>query len=309
MKRWCHQIFWLFLAGPFAVATAQELSQSYRLIPGETYLLSLDIQQNTRSEAGEGDAITLSSTLEMEFTVDSLKDPDLIHMSVQYRALSLAMLAPEMGMDINSTSNTSPLLTSLIDSLEQTRFCVVTDARGALLQQRGLAARFGELASQPARDTAELGVILQTLREVYGPNAFSSLFGLFITVYPVVRPMSNWTNDITYYFNTRPVNMVNRYTLSRTTENLMIIQGLGMIEAGQQFREQTDMGVVESEVTGTQTYDLQMDRVTGWPLKCVSRQRVVVETTIIESAYLPEGLKIPSYTETVFEVNGSKLNP
>ncbi len=299
----------MFLAGPCAVVTAQELRQSYRLIPGETYLLSLDIQQNTRSEAGEGDAITLSSTLEIEFTVDSLKDPDLIHMTVQYRALSLAMLAPEMGMDINSTSNTSPLLTSLIDSLEKTRFRVVTDARGALLQQRGLSARFRELASQPARDTAELGVILQTLREVYGPDAFSSLFGLFITVYPVVRPMSNWTNDITYYFNTRPVNMVNRYTLSRTTDEVMIIQGLGMIEAGQQFREQTDMGVVESEVTGTQTYDLQMDRVTGWPLKCVSRQRVVVETTIIESAYLPGGLKIPSYTETLFEVNGSRLNP
>jgi hypothetical protein len=50
-----------------------------------------------------------------------------------------------------------------------------------------------------------------------------------------------------------------------------------------------------------------MDRATGWPLKCVSRQRVVIETTIIESSYLPLGLKIPSYTETLFEVTGSKL--
>ncbi|MGW8316872.1 MAG: DUF6263 family protein, partial [Bacteroidales bacterium] len=281
--------------------------ESYLLKPGEVYLLSVEIQQNTRSEAADSDAITLSSTVDMTFTVDSLKDPDLIYMTVRYKALELTMLAPEMGLEISSGSNLNPLLTGLIDSLERSAFSLVTDARGALLQQRGLAQRFDELARVPVKDTAELDVILQTLREVYGPNAFSSLFGLFISVYPVVRPMTNWTNDITYYFNTRPVEMVNRYTLSRTTDERMIIQGLGMIEAHQQFRERTEMGVVESLVTGTQTYDLQMDRETGWPLKCVSRQRVLIETSIIESSYLPAGLKIPSYTETLFEVNGSRL--
>jgi hypothetical protein len=67
------------------------------------------------------------------------------------------------------------------------------------------------------------------------------------------------------------------------------------------------MGEVSSAVSGTQTYDLQMDRETGWPVKSISRQRVVIETTIVRSPYLPEGLKIPSYTETLFEVTGSKL--
>ena len=300
-------IVWILLAGVFPISHAQEPRQSYRLKQGETYLLAIEIQQNTRSEAMDSDAITLSSQIEMEFTVDSLEEPDLVHLTVQYQSLALSMMAPEMGLDINSGSNASSLLASLIDSLEQTRFRVITDTRGALLDQQGLASRFEQLALLPARDTIELAVILHTLREVYGPNAFSSLFGLFLSVYPVVQPMRNWTNDITYYFNTRPVEMVNRYTLSRTTDELMIIQGLGMIEARQQFRENTEMGEVESAVTGTQTYDLQMDRATGWPLKCVSRQRVVIETTIIESSYLPLGLKIPSYTETLFEVNGSKL--
>ena len=48
-----------------------------------------------------------------------------------------------------------------------------------------------------------------------------------------------------------------------------------------------------------------MDIETGWLKQCVSRQRLVIETTIIKDPYLPEGLKIPSFTETLFEVKGT----
>ena len=67
------------------------------------------------------------------------------------------------------------------------------------------------------------------------------------------------------------------------------------------------MGEVRSVVSGSQTYDFQMDPESGWIKRCVSRQRVMIETTIVKSSYLPEGLKIPSYTETSFEVSGYKI--
>ena len=119
--------------------------------------------------------------------------------------------------------------------------------------------------------------------------------------------MNNWTNDITYYFNTKPVALANRYTLSKVTEEELVIQGLGMLNATKEFRETTSMGEVKSTVSGSQTYDFQVERNSGWPIRCVSRQRVLIETTILKSNYFPAGLKIPSYTETVFEVKGSKV--
>jgi hypothetical protein len=67
------------------------------------------------------------------------------------------------------------------------------------------------------------------------------------------------------------------------------------------------MGDVKSTVSGSQTYDFHMDPGTGWLKRCVSRQRVIIETTILKSNYLPPGLKIPSYTETAFEVIGGRL--
>jgi hypothetical protein len=119
--------------------------------------------------------------------------------------------------------------------------------------------------------------------------------------------MSNWTNDITYYFNTKPVKMVNRYYLSKTTKDVAVIQGLGMLNAVKEFYETTGLGEVKSAVSGSQTYDFQMDPENGWMKQCISRQRVLIETTILNSSYLPSGLKIPSYTETVFEVSGGRL--
>ena len=149
-------------------------------------------------------------------------------------------------------------------------------------------------------------MILNTLNEAYGPDAFKSLFNLFMWIYPVISPMNNWTNDITYYFNTKPVKVVNRYYLSKTTDEILVIQGLGMLSALKEFLETTSMGEVKSSVSGSQTYDFQVDRESGWLRRCVSRQRVMIETTILKSDYFPPGLKIPSYTETVFEVKGSK---
>lgn len=286
---------------------AQDPRQSYLLKPGETYLLQIEIQQTTNSESTNSDEITLYSKCRMEFSIDSVSEPDLIYASVQYSDLNLSMLAPGMNLDVNSNDGRSQLLASMMDSIEGFKFRIITDSRGALLAQEGLGNRFESLADLPAQDSSEQDVILNTLKETYGPDAFSSLYTLFVTIYPVIRPMNNWTNDVTYYFNTKPVQIVNRYHLARTTEEIMIIQGLGMINAQGKFREKTDLGEVESVVSGSQTYDFQMDRESGWLKKCVSRQRILIETTIVESRYLPAGLKIPSYTETLFEIDGSLL--
>jgi hypothetical protein len=308
MHAWQKSIMVLLFLGISHFSEAQEPRQSYHFLPGDIFLLDIDIQQNTHSESISEDAISLYSRSRMEFRIDSLEEPDIVHMTVQYKDLVLSMLAPEMDVDVNSSSGSNKLLTSLMDSLEQFTFSVVTDAKGALLQQRGISSRFDYLASIPVSDTNELEVILNTLREVYGPDAFSSLFSLFVSVYPVIYPISNWTNDVTYFFNTKPVLLINRYQLTRSTGELMVIQGIGMIDEQKSFRERTDMGEVESVVSGSQTYDFQMDRSTGWVRQCMSRQRLLIETTILDSPYLPRGLKIPSYTETVFEVKGLKRN-
>ena len=285
-------------------AFSQDTRLSYNLVTGKRYLLDIVMQQNTRSESLYSEEISMYNHMKLEFRVDSADPSGLIHMSVRYNDLLLSMLAPGMGLDINSETGKNRVLSDLIDSLQLGRFRVSMAESGELRSIVGLDSIFISLASYPVKDTNELEVILNTLDEAYGPNAFQSLFNLFVAYYPNVQPINNWTRDLTYYFNTKPVQMVNRYYLSRTTEEVLIIQGMGMINSLEEFSETISMGDVKSAVSGTQTYDYQADRETGWLKRCVSRQRVLIETTILKSSHLPQGLKIPSYTETVFEVKG-----
>jgi hypothetical protein len=285
----------------------QEPRLYYALQAGESFMLEIDLQQSTRSESMEREEISFYTQTRMVFSVDSADADRNYHLSVRYNDLMISMLAPQLDMDISSGSGKNPLLSRMVDQLEQQSFHLIMSPAGELRALKGLDALFRSLESQPGADSLELEVILNTLNEAYGPDAFSSLFNVFLWIYPVISPMNNWTNDITYYFNTKPVTMVNRYNLSKSTEDMLVIQGLGMLNAGREFLETTSMGEVKSTVSGSQTYDFQVERKTGWPLRCVSRQRVLIETTILKSDYFPTGLKIPSYTETVFEVRGSSL--
>jgi len=288
-------------------AKAQEPELIYRLQPGERYYLQSDLQQSTHSESIDSEEISFYKLTRLEFSVDSIDLDGQICMSVQYHDLLISMLAPQMDIDISSASGRDSMLTEMVDMLEQGRFYMVMSARGELLSLEGIEQLFAPLESMHATDTTEQQVVIKTLEEAYGPDALRSLFNLFLYVYPVVYPMSNWTNDITYYFNTKAVKMVNRYYLTKSSEAAVVIQGMGMLNSIKEFYETTGMGDVKSVVSGSQTYDFQMDPQTGWLTRCISRQRVMIETTILKSRFFPAGLKIPSYAETTFEVTGGKL--
>ncbi len=296
-------LMWLIISP----ITAQEARLSYNLQPGQKYMLDIDILQNTSSDAMNSDEINLYSRTKIVFQVDSSDRQEQIHLTASYGDLLLSMLAPGMNIDINSGTGKNPMLSEMVAFLSSGRFHLVMEPTGELKMMDGFAPLFEALDAYPAKDTNEHQVIMRTLEEVYGEDAFRSLFSLFVTVYPVIQPMTNWTHDITYYFNTKPVLMVNRYSLAKITDEVLTIQGMGMLDATKPLQEQTSMGEVKSSASGSQTYDFQMHRETGWLKKCASRQRILIETTIIKSSYLPSGLKIPSYTETVFDVKGSRI--
>lgn len=285
----------------------QEPRLFYNLQAGERYSLQIDLQQSTHSESMEREEISFYSLASLIFTVDTLHENGDYSLGVFYKELQISMISPEMGIDISSASQKNPLLSEMVDQLEQDTFRVLMSPAGELKEIRGLDKLFSVLETEQEQDSLEQEVILNTLKEAYGTDAFSSFFNLFVWIYPVISPMNNWTNDITYFFNTKAVKIVNRFVLSKTTDDRLVIQGLGMLNANKEFYETTNMGKVKSSVSGSQTYDFQVDRHSGWLIKCVSRQRVLIETTILESKYFPSGLKIPSYTETLFEVKGSKL--
>ena len=302
-------IYWIL--GGFLIqgmVFSQETQLVYNLHSGDRFQLHIDLQQSTHSESTLGDEINLYSKMDLEFKVDSTIENRIIYMTVHYKDPFLSMLAPAMRVDINSGVGKNKVLKEMMDSLQHHPISVVMTASGKLTFLEGIDPLFESLATYPASDTNEMKVILKTLDEVYGSTSFRSLFNLFISVYPVVQPVNNWTKDFTYYFNTKPVQMANRYYFIKSTSERITIQGIGILQTTSDFHENRSNSEVTSSVSGSQTYDFQMDPLTGWLKKCVSRQRALIKTIIIKDPYLPTGLEIPSYTETLFEVTGKKLN-
>ena len=125
---------------------AQETRLSYNLLPGERYLLDIDLQQNTSSEVMNSADISLYSRTRIEFVVDSTDKLGMIHMKVRYRNLLLSMLAPGMNIDINSSSGKNTMLSSMVDSLSKGTFYMIMDGTGELKSLVGLEPLFECLA-------------------------------------------------------------------------------------------------------------------------------------------------------------------
>ncbi|MEZ5070487.1 MAG: DUF6263 family protein [Bacteroidales bacterium] len=305
MKNGCFLVVWALSACLSLVAQDSDLR--YRLAPGEHYVLEVEMNQQSHAESYIREEVNLTSQLVLHFRVDSVPEPDRICMQSWYEEVRLSMLAPGLGIDLSSEDQNETALHMLANALEGKTFQLCMKKDGSLLGMEGLADHFRQLSRLPYPDTTELAVAFRTLEESYGPDSYTSLFGLFVSLYPSLGFQTHWTRDMTYHFNSKAVLLNNSYQLSSVSEERWISQGIGLFNAHNAFREITSIGEVEAVITGSQTYDFLMDPATGWLQKCNARQRTLVETTVIKGKGLPTGLKIPSYTETLFEVRGKKL--
>ena len=89
---------------------AQEPLLAHAMQAGESYSLAIDIKQNTHSESIDSEEINLYSRMRIELDVDSVGADKLIYLTASYRDLLVSMLAPGMGIDINSGSGKDQLL-------------------------------------------------------------------------------------------------------------------------------------------------------------------------------------------------------
>jgi len=91
-----------------------------------------------------------------------------------------------------------------------------------------------------------------------------------------------------------------------TKDDKRRVQGLGMINANDDEME-FDGGTVTTSLTGKQTYHYLFDNQTGWLIEGNSRQKIYLLSVFHGNKSLPEGLEIPSLTETEFQFSGGKI--
>ena len=287
----------------------QEPNLSYRLKQGNRYSLDISVQQNTFSEnSTRENEVSLDLKMIIHFDIISQTGHDTYIAEARYDNIFLSMFAPAMKIDLNSKAGKNSMLGAMIDSLEKKSFKIQLNGDGSFIMYGDINKFFYDMYDFDISGEEERDVIIKTLKEAFGNNAFQSICNIFINIYPSLPGMKHWEKEFTYYFNTKPVKMINRFFLMKQTDNQLTIQGLGMISAEEYFMESRNNTTYSSSATGSQTYDLLIDPETGWLKSAASRQRILIKTTIIKDSQLPSGLAIPSYTETTFNIKGKIEN-
>ena len=223
---------------------AQDAQLGYHLDVGKRYSLNISIQQNTFSENyDQGNNISLDLKMTLHFNIVSQLNNDVYYAMVKYDNLFFSMLAPTLKIDINSESGNNAILRLMIDSLEAKSFRIQLGRDGSMVMFGNINAFFYNMYDLDISSEEEQDVIIKTLREAFGNNAFTSIYNLFVNFHPAIDSTRNWEKDYTYYFNTKPVNMVSRFFLIKQTEVQNTVQGIGMISTDEQVLE-----VIGSEV-------------------------------------------------------------
>jgi len=288
------------------IVSGQDKTLGYKLDPGKRYSLKISVNQSTFSDTyDQSSDVTLDLRMTLHFDIQRQINDQYYTANVSYDELYLSMLAPSMNIDINSGSGKNLILSNLIDTLESRIFRLQLKRDGSFILFSDINACFFEMYDFNIGTEEERDVIIKTLREAFGNNAFNSICNIFVNLYPPDYQTANWDKSISYYFNTKPVAMTNRFFLVKQTIEQNTIQGIGMISPSESVTETNDGTTVSSSASGSQTYDLQADPESGWLHEGTSRQRIMVKTTIVRDNILPRGLEIPSYTETLFTLKGT----
>ena len=289
----------------FARVIPQGEMHRYRLNPGETYFITQELIQETETDNIEfrnNASLTINSTI--EFEVKSLTHAGDYSFSCWYRDLSLSFFSPRSDLYINSQNRAFSHIKTYLRALEKHRFGFVMSVSGEFRESESLDSIINSLFTEELSDTMQHDLIIRTLREAFGQNALVSLVNTAMNVYSdTLSDGSSKSAVISFNANTLPVK--NRFYFLPVDDEMMRVQGVGVIEETESILEQEN-GSIVTMMHGQQTYDHLFSRGSGWIIRGVSKQRIYSLTTIKGHSELPDGLKIPSYTESEYLIRGGK---
>lgn len=281
-------------------------SQGYHLEVGEQYSLYQSLKQNTISEAASVRAnvsldISTSVVIEVIGIIDSLG----YKIECYYDNLELSLFSSDMDITISSETRGISLIMKYIDMLENKSFSGILSYTGELLSISGLDEQISLFYQVEEKKRNEQDIIIKTMKEAFGEDAFRGFINLTLNVY-CQNHASRCQKEVFYSFNAKPVSLKNTFYMQPGKDAKIRIQGIGSIMASEEKIEFGD-GYVTTRLNGNQTFDHLYDAKSGWLLEGNSKQKIYLVSVFHGNNDLPEGLEIPSITETQFSFYGTKI--
>jgi len=283
-------------------AGAQAGTAGLNLQQGSIYRITQKLQQNTESSQGSIGSASLDILMSLDLKVISSVEDRHYEVTLSYSELSLSMFAPSLNVALNSEGPSGKQVRFYLDKLMEKSFSAELSVNGEIRGFRQLNDAFGELTDTTLETDEEERIILKTLKEAFGEEAITSMFNISMNIHgPAIDRKVD--RRVIYYFNQRALEIQNSFYFQPPKENSIRVQGLGIIPQ-QQLALEVKKGDATSIYEGNLTYDLLFDSESHWIREGISKQRISIITEFHNNDQYPEGLRLPSRTDSEIVFSG-----
>jgi len=287
-------------------AFGQEAQHTYMLEEGARYYLIQELHQDTETENMElAGNVSLDIRFRLEMEVTGVDPGKSYNMSCSYSGLELNFFSPGSGYTISSRSGEFTPIKAYLQLLEELEFSIQMSATGEILQVNDLDSSIMATSYSGENNIAGNEPIRKTIMEAFGSEALKSLSAILLDICHNNNG-SRCTRNNTIYFNARPVEINNTLYSRKSGEDQVRVQGVGVISETT-MKINLEKGSLVIMMKGSQTYDYLTDRETGWIISGVSKQKIHSISRLEGHESLPDGLKVPSYTNSEYDFRGGMV--
>lgn len=285
----------------------QESVPQYKLQQGERYFIKQVLVQNTKTDNMElrGD-VSLDITLTLLLKVEKINLDGDYQLTCRYDDLDLNFFSPHEGITLSSQSKEFSSIKDYLQKLEKQTFSIQMTKFGDVFNIHSIDSLIDSFYQEQNYKALKHKLIIKTISEAFGKDALKSLSNMVLNVYDD-KPGNNILKKTTVYFNAKPIDIENNLYYSETKSGNLRIQGIGIIEESETLMD-VDEFSLNTSLEGNQTYDYLMNAKTGWISEGYSKQKIHTMSTISGRKDIPDGVKIPSITNSEYTFKGGRID-
>ncbi|MFB6317894.1 DUF6263 family protein [Saccharicrinis sp. FJH54] len=275
-----------------AACKPQKIELSLNLEKNKDYkqinVSKVDITQNMMGQSIDM-GMTMKSSL--NFKVDEIKDT-IYDISAKYDSVSMSMESSMFNMTANSESeDAANPLTGIMSGMTDKPFNIQLTKHGRIEGVSNIESLF---ESDNPMAQAQLDQVKVQLQNAFGEESVKSNLQMVTDIFPdhPVKVGDSWVINSTQS-SAFKINYNTTYTLVEKTADYYLITGSSVITTpdSQAYIENNGMEM-KTEMNGTMTSEIKIDKMTGWPIESKQNQDLTGVSKVKGNNMMPDGMEI-----------------
>lgn len=285
----------LVLFFSISLSYAQKYDLVYNLQKNEIYKQNLKSNISMKQEvAGQKMTININVSSNSSFKIIDIKD-DLYKAKVTYDNISMDM---NMGMlPEDAMAKVKEMMSKIMNSMKGKSFEMHMTKKGKINSIKGMDSLFMGMFDSIPDITEESKAQMRTqIEESMGEKSFIANMEQMTAFFPS-KPVSvgeKWVNSNSINSAQLSLKIDGEFILKEVKPDYYLITGNGFVITPENAATKKTNGMeIKMDLKGNMTFNLKIDRKTGWLVNAEIIQDLKGNTEILPSESIPDGMKIP----------------